>query len=374
VSCQSEIELSAKVGHRDRPIVKGEPGEREKTTEPVRVRRFEIMKLIVVSLISFIAMATTGLAGKYRFIEEIPIGGGGGWDYLSIDAQAHCLYVTHSTRVVVVDLSTHHIIGEVADTQGVHGFALAPPLGFSSNGRENTVSIVDLKSLRTQAKIETGENPDAIVYEPEHGEIYAFNGRGNSATVIEAKTARAVATIPLAGKPEFAVIDRGSSRIFCNIQDKSEVVAIDTKSHRVTARWSLAPGEKPTGLAFDATHQRLFAGCSNKLLAMLDADSGKPVATAPIGAGVDACAFDAETGCVFASCGDGTVTIAKVENEKLDVVQTLQTERGARTMALDPATHRIYLATAKFDAEKKDERGRPKVVEGTFHLLEYGPQ
>ncbi|MBV9009713.1 MAG: YncE family protein [Verrucomicrobia bacterium] len=324
--------------------------------------------------ISLLVLASVARADEYQFIKQIPVGGEGGWDYLAIDGQAQRLYVSHASKIIVVDLNNGSVAGAIADTPGVHGFAIAPELGrgFSSNGRENKVSVVDLKTLKTISKIETGENPDAIVYDSGRHEVYAFNGRSGSASVIDAKSAKVVATIPLDGKPEFAAADPESGRVFCNIEDKNEIAAIDTKSHSVVARWPLAPGEEPSGLAFDAAHHRLFAGCENKLLVMMDSTNGKVLATAPIGAGVDACAFDAEKQLAFASCGDGTLTIARPNGDKLDVAQTVQTERGARTMALDPVTHRVYLATAKFDPTQKDERGRPKMIDGTFHLLEYG--
>jgi YVTN family beta-propeller protein len=332
------------------------------------------MKKLASLLFIFTAISVAFAADQYQLIKSIPIGGEGGWDYLSIDAQARRLYVAHASKVVVGDLTDNSVIGEILDTPGVHGFAIAPQFGFSSNGKENKVSVVDLQTLKTKSKIETGENPDAILYESGHGEVYAFNGRGQSASVIDAKNAKVVATIALGGKPEFAVADAESGPVFCNIEDKNEVAAIDASTHRVVARWPLAPGEEPSGLALDAARHRLFSGCGNKLLVMLDSTNGKVLATAPIGAGVDACAFDESTQNVFASCGDGTVTIARVEGETLNVVQTLQTERGARTMALDPVTHRIYLATTKFDPEKKDERARPGIISGTFHLLEFGPK
>ena len=328
-------------------------------------------KLLTVGFILFGTILRVTAAGEYKFIKEIPISGAGGWDYLSIDSKARHLYVTHANKVVVVDLNNDTIAGEIADTPGVHGFAIAPELGrgFSSNGKENKVSVVDLKTNGTMAKVETGEVPDAILDEPERGEIYAFNGKGQSATVIDAKSDKVVATIPLEGKPEFAQSQGG--RVFCNIEDKNEVIAIDTKTHSVVAKWPLAPGEEPTGMAIDAARHRLFVGC-DKLLVMLDSTTGKVIATAPIGAGVDACVFDDAAQLVFASCGDGTTTIAKAEGDKLNVVQTLPTERGARTMALDPVTHRIYLATAKFDENAKDERGRPKIIDSTLHVLIYG--
>jgi YVTN family beta-propeller protein len=298
--------------------------------------------------------------------------GVGGWDYLSIDAKARRLYVTHADKIAIVDLNKDMIGGEIAGTTGVHGFAIAPELGrgFSSNGRENKVSIVDLKTNSTIAKVETGEVPDAILYEPNRAEVYAFNGKGQSATVIGAKSGNVVATIPLGGKPEFAQTE--GDRVFCNIEDKNEIAVIDSKTHSVTARWPLGPGEEPTGMAIDPAHHRLFVGCHNKLLLMVDNLAGKVIASAPIGTGVDACTFDDANQLVFASCGDGTTTIAKVVGDKLEVVQTLVTERGARTMALDPVSHRIYLVTAKFDESAKDEHGRPKIIDGTFHVLIYG--
>jgi YVTN family beta-propeller protein len=326
--------------------------------------------------IALLLLASVARAEDYQLIKQIPIGGQGGWDYLAIDGHGRRLYVSHASKIVVVDLSNGSIAGEIADTPGVHGLAIAPELGrgFSSNGKENKVSVIDLQTLKTTSRIETGENPDAILYEPERGEVYAFNGRSKSATVIDARSGKVVATIALDGKPEFAAADAQSGRVFCNIEDKSEIAAIDTKSHSVVARWPLAPGQEPSGLAFDPAHHRLFAGCENKLMVMMDSTNGKVLATAPIGAGVDACAFDAERQLVFASCGDGTLTIARPGEDKLDVVQKVETERGARTMALDPVTHHVYLATAKFDPTQKDEHGRPKMIDGTFHLLEFGPK
>ena len=316
----------------------------------------------------------------YKFLNEIPIGGEGGWDYVTVDAAARRLYLSHATKVVVVDLTKNAVIGEIGDTPGVHGFIVAPELerGFASNGKESKASIVDLKTLRTISKIETGTNPDALVYEPVRGEVYFFNHSGNSATVINAKTASIVSTIALGGSPEFAVVDGAAGRVYCNIEDKSEVAVIDTTKHQVVVRWPLAPGAEPTGMAFDRAHHRLFVGCSNKLMTMLDTETGKVVATVPIGAGVDACAFDDSTQFAFASCGDGTTTIAKEETpEKLTVVQTLTTERGARTMALDPQTHRIYLPTAKFQPPPTPSPGaspsRPTIVPNTLKLLVYGP-
>jgi YVTN family beta-propeller protein len=299
---------------------------------------------------------------------------------LTIDTAARRLYLSHATKMVVVDLAQNAIVGEIADTPGVHGFVVAPELqrGFSSNGKEAKASVADLKTLRTISKVETGENPDALVYESKRGEVYVFNHAGKSATVIDAKNARVVATIPLEGSPEFAVADPAAGRIYCNLEDKNEVAVIDAGKHEVVAHWPLAPGEEPTGIALDAAHHRLFSACHNKVMAMLETESGKVVATVPIGVGVDGCAFDDVTRLAFASCGEGVTTIAREETPgKLNVVQTLKTERGARTMALDSKTHRIYLPTAQFEPAPSPSPGvspaPPKIIANTLKLLVYGP-
>jgi len=316
----------------------------------------------------------------YHFVTEIPIGGEGGWDILTIDSAASRLYLSHATKVVVVDLSKNAVIGEIADTPGVHGFLAVPEVqrGFSSNGKENKASVVDLKTLRTISKVDTGESPDALVYDSKRGEVYIFNHRGNSVTIIDAKTSNVVATVSLGGGPEFAAIDSAADRVYVNIEDKSEVVAIDTTKHEVVAHWPLAPGEEPSGIAFDAAHHRLFSTCHNKMMTMLDTQSGKVVGTTAIGTGVDGAAFDDATQLVFASCGEGVTNIVKEETpEKLRAVQTLKTERGARTMALDPKTRRIYLPTAQFQPPPSPSPGaspgRPSVVPNTLKLLVYGP-
>ena len=316
----------------------------------------------------------------YHSVREIPIGGEGGWDILTIDPTANRLYLSHATKVVVVDLGKNSVIGEITDTPGVHAFVAVPALqrGFSSNGKEAKASVVDLKTLKTISRIDTGANPDAMVYEPNRRELYVFNHTGNSCTVIDPKTATLSATIPLGGTPEFAAVDQAAGRVYCNIEDKNEVAVIDADKREVVARWSLAPGEGPSGIALDSAHHRLFSGCHNKMMVMLDTESGKVVGSVPIGSGVDGCAFDDSTQLAFASCGDGTMTIAREEApDKLTVLQTLKTERGARTMALDPQTHRIYLPTAEFQPPPSPSPGaspgRPSVVPNTLKLLVYGP-
>jgi YVTN family beta-propeller protein len=309
----------------------------------------------------------------YHFIKEIPVGGDGGWDYLTVDSAAHRLYVSHATKMVVLDLESGQTIGEITNTIGVHGISLAPKFnrGFVSDGRANQVSIVDLKTLQTVATVATGQNPDCIMAGPKQAEIYAFNGKDNSATVIATATGSVVATIPLDGKPEFAQLDGKAGRMFDNIEDKSEVAVIDTASHQVVTNWPEAPGESASGMAIDRKAHHLFLGCDNQMMVMMDDQTGKVLATVPIGEGVDANAFDPGTKLAFASCGDGTTTIAREDGDTLTVVQTLKTERGARTMALDSQTHEIYLATAKMEAPQPGER-RGKMIPGTFKILVYG--
>lgn len=326
-----------------------------------------------------VLVCSTALGNElYQSAGEIPIGGEGGWDILTIDPTANRLYLSHATKVVVVDLGKNSVVGEIADTPGVHAFVAVPALqrGFSSNGKEAKASVVDLRTLKTISKIDTGQSPDAIVYEPNHREVYVFNHAGNSCTVIDAQTATVSTTIQLSGKPEFATVDLTAGRIYCNIEDKSEVAVIDTSKHEVIARWPVAPGEEPSGIALDARHHRLFAGCHNKMMVMLDTETGKVITNVPIGEGVDGCEFDESTQLAFASCGDGTTTIGKEDApDKLTVIQVLRTQRGARTMALDSRTHRIYLPTAQFVPAPSPSPGaspaRPSIVPNTLKLLVY---
>ncbi len=333
------------------------------------------MKKILLSVLFLCSIAAARADVAYHFIKAIPISGEGGWDYLTVDSAAQRLYVSHATRVVVIDLAQDAVVGDITNTPGVHGIAVAPELdrGLVTCGRENKGAIVDLKTLQILSKVDTGANPDGMLYEPGRQEFYTFNGRGGSATVIDAKTAKVVATIPLDGKPEFCAADPKAGLVFNNLEDKSELVAIDTAKHAVVNRWPIAPGEEASGMAFDEKNHRLFLGCGNKLMVMVDSTSGKVLASVPIGDGVDANAFDPGTHLAFASCGDGTVTIAKEAGDKLTVVQTLPTEKSARTMTIDPATHKIFLASAKFEAPAEGQR-RGKLVPGSFKILVYGPE
>jgi len=326
-------------------------------------------------LFSFIAVGTCQTQPQYHLLKEIPVGGEGGWDYCSVDSAAGRLYVSHASKVVVIDLESDKVVGEITNTPGVHGLAPAPDLGkgFVSCGRENKCAIVNLKTLEILSKVDTGQNPDGMLYEPEQKEAYMFNGRDNSATVIDAQTGKVVATIPLGGKPEFAQADPSAHRVFDNLEDKNEVVAIDTKTHEVANRWPIAPGEEASGMAIDLKNHRLFLGCGgSKTMVMMDYTGGKVLASVPIGNGVDANAFDPELQLAFASCGDGSVTIAHEDSpDKLSVVQTLKTQQGSRTMTIDPKTHKIYLASAKFEAPAAGER-RGRVVADSFKILVYG--
>jgi DNA-binding beta-propeller fold protein YncE len=343
------------------------------------------MKMLRVSLclalLAAVAAAPQALRaadGPYKLLTEIKAGNEGGWDYLSVDAAARRLYVSHATRVVVIDLDTNTVVGEITPAPGVHGIAVAPELGvgFVSNGRENTASIVDLKTLKTTGTVKTGENPDCILYEPGHNEVYTFNGRGKNATVFDATTGEVKATIPLPGKPEFAVVDVKAGRIYNNIEDTNEIVAIDTATHAVVAKWPIAPGEEASGLAIDLANHRLFTVAGNKLLVALDSTTGKVLSTLPIGTGVDAAAYDPATGYIFASSSDSTLTVAKADAAgKLSVVQTLSTPARSRTMTLDPKTHRIYISAAEFTTPPPPAAGaqpqRPQMVPGSFKVVVY---
>ena len=315
---------------------------------------------------------------QYRVINTFQVGGDGGWDYVSIDPDARRLYVPRGTRVAVLDADTGAAVGEIPDTQGVHGVALATALnkGFSSNGRSGNVTVFDLKTLKVIQTVKAGENPDAILFEPSTKRIFAFNGRSKDATVIDAETLAAAGTIALGGKPEFAVAD-GAGKIFVNIEDTSELVRIDAHSLNVEKRFPLAPGEEPSGLAIDPTHHRLFSVCGNQKMVIVDSDSGKVLASPEIGKGVDGAAFDPASGCAFSSNGEGTLSIVATNDgdKKFTVIQTLTTAPRARTMVLDPKTHHMYLPTADFEAptsQPEGGRSRPAMKPGTFRIVVVG--
>jgi DNA-binding beta-propeller fold protein YncE len=312
----------------------------------------------------------------YHVTRRIPVVGDGFWDYLTVDAASRRLYVAHGTRVQVLDIDADTLVGEIPGTPGVHGVALAPDLGrgFTSNGRAASVTIFDLRTLATLGTVQvTGENPDAIVYDSVSRRVLAFNGRSHDATVIDAARGSVVGTVSLSGKPEFAVAD-GAGRIFVNIEDRSEISALDPSALTVVATWPLPGCEEPTGLALDRAHRRLFAGCSNSRMVVVNADNGAVVVTLPIGAGVDGTAFDPETQLAFSANGEGTVTVVAEEAaDHYRVVATVPTEPGARTLALDGRTHRVFTATARFTpaapATETNPKPRPGIVPGSFAVL-----
>jgi len=324
------------------------------------------------------ALALCAAPPNYHVIRKIPLGGEGFWDYLTADSAGRRLYVSHGTHVVVVDLDTDKVVGDIPDTQGVHGIAVADDLGrgFVSDGRTNNVTIFDLKTLKEIGRVDTGTNPDCIQYDPATKRVFAFNGRSGSATVIDAATGKVLSTIPLGGKPEFAQPD-GAGHIYDNLEDKSEVVEIDSREMKVLNTWPLAPCESPSGMAIDAAHHHLFIGCHNGMMAVVDTTSGKVLATPPIGHGVDGNGFDPDPGYGFSSNGDGTLTVVgETAPGKFDVVETVTTQRGARTMTVDTKTHNIYVPTAEFGpapAPTADNpRPRPTIVKDSFTLLVVG--
>jgi YVTN family beta-propeller protein len=342
-----------------------------------------VMRLPIPNLLSagfawvLLAMNAPVCASDRPFavVEHFAVGGEGGWDYPSIDAGTHLLYIARANRVLVVDTSRGQIVSEIADTPGVHGIALARDLkrGYISCGQANVVKVFDLESRAIVATIQTGDGPDAIVYEPITQRVFAFNGRGHSATVIDARTNAVTATIALGGKPEFSRVD-GRGNLFVNIEDTAELARIDARAASVTGRWPLAHCEQPTGLALDAIHRRGFSTCGNQTLVIMNLDSGEAVATLPIGKGVDGAEFDADTQTLFSANGEGNLSIVRESSpERYAVAQTLVTQRGARTIALDPGTHRLYLPTAQLAppaaATADNPHPRPVPLPGTFVVL-----
>jgi DNA-binding beta-propeller fold protein YncE len=331
-------------------------------------------KRLVSAALALCSMAFTA-APSYHVIRKIPLGGEGGWDYLTVDPASHRLYVSRGTHVMVADLATNKLIGDIPNTPGVHGIAVVPGLnrGFISAGRANTAMIFDLRTLRVTGEAKTGQNPDAIVYDPASRRVFTFNGRSADATAIDAATGKVAGTIALGGKPEAAAPD-GAGKIFVNIEDRSEVVEFDSRSLAVLKRFSLAPCEEPSGIGLDAAHHRVFSGCSNKVMSVLDTQSGKVIATIPIGDGVDGNGYDPATGLAFsANGGDGTLTVARESSPgKFTVVQTVPTQRSARTMALDPRTHEVFLSAATYAPRAAGATGRPSTVPGSFTVLVVG--
>jgi len=330
-------------------------------------------KLLTIGLLAAAAFSAEG----YKILNKIKVGGTGGWDYLSVDPVTQRLFASHGGIVEVVDLKAGKPVGQITQLHGVHGIAVAGDVGkgFISNGQSNSVTIFDLKTLEKTGEPATGQNPDAICYEPKTQRIFTMNGRSNDSTAINAKNNEIVGSFPIGEKPENCAVD-GAGKLYVNIENSSEIVEIDAAKPGVTRRASLAPCEGPSGLAIDVKNKKLFSVCGNKMMAVTDIATMKVIATPAIGAGTDGAGFDPGSGNAFSSNGgDGTMTVVKSVNGKYEAVDTVTTERGARTMTVDPTNHRIYMLAAEYGpaAEGKDgKKGRPTVVPDSFHVLVIG--
>lgn len=307
-------------------------------------------KAMGVSAVLIALCLSAAAAGSgYKVIEKIPVGGEGGWDYLTVDSEARRLYVSHGTRVEVIDLDAEKVVGQIADTAGVHGIALVPESGrgYTSNGKSNNATIFDMKTLKILGQVPTGNKPDAVIYDPASKRVFTFNGDGNSATAINAADGKVAGTVDLGGGPEYAAAD-GAGKVFVNLEEENMTVAFDSQQLKVLNKWPLDPCKTPTAMAMDRKNRRLFVGCRSQVAAMVNADTGKVVQTLPIGDHVDAAAFDSDAGLVFFSNGDGTINIIHQDSpDHYTAIDTVQTAPRAKTMAFDAATKRLYLSTAE---------------------------
>jgi YVTN family beta-propeller protein len=306
-------------------------------------------KLCLLVLILSGTLMAGAASGGYSVVKKIPIPGQGSFDYLTVDETARRLYVSHGTQVEVLDIDSLTIVGSIPKTPGVHGVAIAPEIGrgFVSNGQASTVTIFDLKTLKPIADVPTGQKPDAIIYDPATSRVFAFNGGSNSATAIDAATGKVAGTVNLDGGPEFAAAD-GNGYVFNSLEDESLVLKINSRELKVEQRWPTAPCSSPSSMAMDRANRRLFVGCRSRVMAVIDADSGKVITTLPIGDHVDATAFDQETRLIFNSNGEGTISVIHQDGpDKYSIVETVKTAPRAKTMALDPKTHRLFLSTAE---------------------------
>lgn len=329
-----------------------------------------VAAFLILSPGIFTAMHAHAAASGYHLVKTIPVAGNEGWDYIAVDSDARRVYVSHSSHVVVLDADTYAEVGNIPDTPGVHGIAIVPELGrgFVSNGRANTVTVFDTKTLKTLSTVKAGTNPDAIIYDAGTRRVFTMNGNSKDTTAINVADGSVAGTLALGGKPEFAVAD-GKGSIFVNIEDTSELVQFDPQNLKVLHRWPLAPCKEPSGMAADLKTRRLFLGCDNKMMAVINADTGKIIATPAIGEGVDANAFDPDSNLAFASNGEGTLTVVHEDSpDKFTVVENVPTKKSARTMALDLKTHNIFLPAAEFEAPAAGER-RGKMKPGSFVVL-----
>jgi DNA-binding beta-propeller fold protein YncE len=336
----------------------------------MKLSNWQFIFVLASAILGFVPIRAT--AAPYHLVKEIQVGGGGGASCMAIDEKARRLYVALETQIAILDLNQEQVIGGITNPSGVHGFAIAPSLkfGYYGGGQDGRLLMVNLRGLRTFKKIAGGRDLRTILYEPGRQQLYAFDGTSRSAKAYEADDGDYLATIQLSGTPGAALSDPKAGKVYCNIEDKNEVLAINAKTLKVADHWPLAPGTTPAGMAMDASRHRLLISCANKLLVMMDSDNGRVIATAPLDEGAGANAFDPGAGLVFSACGKGTVIIARDETpDKLAVAQTLATEPGARVLALDPATHKIYLAAAPFQAPAGQSSG---TIPGGIKILVYG--
>jgi DNA-binding beta-propeller fold protein YncE len=339
------------------------------------------VSLVAGSLVFVTAPPSLGAeaAPAYHVVKSIPIPGDGGWDYVTCDSVARRLYISHSTQTQVMDIDQLKLVGAIPNANGVHGIALAPELGrgFISDGRDNQVTIFNLKSLAPEGTVKTGENPDAVTYDPATQRVFAFNGRSHTAAIFNGTTGELLTMVPLDGKPEFSVAD-GRGAVYVNLEDQNLLLKINSRAMAVQERWPVAPCIGPSSLAIDTATMRLFAGCGNKKMVVVDATRGKVLADLPIGQHVDSTVFDPQTKLIFNSNGEGTITVIQEDTpDKYRVVQTVPTQQGARTIALDQATHRLFLPDAKLGPPPaptpQQPKPRPSIIPGTFTILVVSP-
>jgi len=338
-----------------------------------------LCSLLLSALLCGYAVAQGSPVPGYHLLHEYKLAGDTGWDYLTMDASSRRLYISRGTHVQVINIDSGKLEGDITDLKGVHGIALdkSANKGYISDGRDNSVVVFDLKTLKQTGKVQAGTNPDAILFDPATKRVFAFNGRSGNATVIESKDNSVAATLDLGGKPEFAVSD-GKGKVFVNLEDKSSLVEIDASGLKVLNTWSLAPAEGPSGLAIDTDHEVLFSGCDNEKMAIVDGNSGKVLTTETIGKGVDATAFDKGLHQAYSSNGQsGTITIVKENSPtSFSSVGDVTTKARARTMTVDEKTHNLITVTAQFEQQQEpapgQQRQRPKMVPDTFEVLVYG--
>ena len=329
--------------------------------------------LIFLGIFLSATLAQAKTFEPYHEIARYKLGGEGSWDWLTVDEAGERLYIARSNRVMVVDTTSGKLIGEVPETEGTHGIALVPKLnlGFATAGKTNSVTVFDLKTLKKLSQIAVGEKPDAILYDSSSDKVFAFNGKSKTASVIDPGSQKIVATVPLPGKPEFAVSDE-SGTVFVNLEDTSSLAAIDSKKFKVDHTYLLKPCEEPSGLSIDNLSHRLFVGCGNKTAAVVDANSGKVLKAFTVGGGVDAAAFDSTRKLAFISAGEGRLSIIR----EFELVQDLATQKGARTVASNAKTGKVFLVTAEYGAleapKDGEKKARPSMVPGSFVVIVFG--